>query len=212
MSVGKRISIIIVDDHPVVLEGLKNLLENEEFFIAGSFIRGLQALEYIGKNKIEIALIDISIPDINGIELCKEIKKIAPETKVIGLSNHTERSIVTQLLQSGASGYLLKNITSEELHKSIKEVMAGEITFSSEVKKIIVLPPEIGETAETPKLTKREIEILSLIARGKTTQVIADELFVSPLTIETHRRNLLQKFKAKNMMELLAFALKNSII
>jgi DNA-binding NarL/FixJ family response regulator len=164
-------------------------------------------MSYVKETKvvIDIVLLDISMPGKKGTELCAEIKHLEPSIRILAFSNHNQRSIIMQMLQSGASGYLLKNTSSLELVQGIKEALHGQIVFSKEVREIIA--KSNGNTLDTVKpLTKREKEILRMIAQGKTSNEIGKELFVSPLTVETHRRNLMQKFSVKNVAELIKIA------
>lgn len=206
------ITLAIVDDHPVVIEGLLKLLHNKEHLhVAGCFTAGAGFIDFMKTNKVDIVLLDISLPDMNGMDLCKEIKKMSPATCVLVLSNHSERSIIMQVLQNGASGYLLKNASSAELTACIQEALSGQITFSKEVKEIIARP-SAHELKGIPQLTKREKEILHLISEGVTTAGIAEQLSLSPLTIETHRRNLLQKFEVKNVAALIKIAVQQGLV
>ncbi len=210
----KEITIAIVDDHPIVIEGLQKILasdfnvnEVKEFTSGNDFIIYLNE-----KNSfIDIVLLDITLADKSGIEICKEIKVLSPDTRVLAFSNHNERSIIMQMLHNGACGYLLKNSSSTELIACINEALDGQITFSKEVKKIIA-HPSLNELKTVPPLTKREKEILRMISDGKTSIQIAEELFVSPLTIETHRRNLMQKFDVKNVAALIKIATQQQLI
>lgn len=207
-----KIILTIVDDHPIVMEGLKSLLVNEPgLHIAACFTRGAELLAFLKEHEVHIVLLDIMLPDINGIELCREIKAVAPDTCVLALSNHTERSMIMQMLQNGASGYLLKNASVAELVNCIGNALKGEVVFSKEAREIIARPGQ-GGADDPPRLTKREKQILQLVAEGKTTPAIAEELSLSPLTIETHRRNLLQKFNAKNVAELLMMAVQQRFL
>ncbi|MGN7824327.1 response regulator transcription factor [Chitinophaga varians] len=207
-----NIVLAIVDDHPIVIEGLRTLLKEEpQISIAGSFTRGKDFMDFLQHNRVDLVLLDIMLPDTSGMDLCRDIKKLSPETVVLALSNHTERSIILQILQNGASGYLVKNVSSTELLNCLKEALKGEIAFSREVKEIITRPSQ-HEFKQVPALTKREKQILQLVSQGKTTPVMAQELNVSPLTIETHRRNLLQKFDVKNVAELIMAAVQHKMI
>ena len=212
MLTGKKISVAIVDDHLIVIEGLKTLLKEEENInVVDSFTNAESFTNFIKNNAVDVVLLDISLPDESGIDLCKKIKLISPNTKILALSNLSERSIILRMIQNGANGYLLKNVSSRELTSSIHKLMNGEIVFSELIKHIITNPAE-EELKDIPRLTRRELEILKLIAKGKTTQEIADQLFVSPLTIETHRRNLMAKFQAKNAAELIMAAARDKFI
>lgn len=196
----------IVDDHPIVIEGLKILLQNEpNIQVVGGFDTGEGLLAYIKLNKVDLILLDITLPDINGMDLCQMIKKESLATMILILSNHTERSIIMQTIQNGASGYLLKNSSITELRKCIAEALKGNICYSKEVVEILSRPTK-NQLQGRPQLTRREKQILALIAEGKTSQAIAAELFVSPLTVDTHRKNLMQKFEVKNVAELIMVA------
>lgn len=201
-----KITLAIVDDHPIVIEGLKLLLLEKEYIdIVGTFNTGATFLQFLNGVSVDIVLLDITLPDKNGLDLCREIKQLNPETYIIMLSNHNERSIIMQALQNGASGYLLKNASADELMECLNIAIRGQIALSEEVKGIMARPSTIMPQG-FPTLTGREKEILPLIAEGLTTVDIGNKLFISPLTIETHRRNLMQKFGAKNVAELIKLA------
>jgi DNA-binding NarL/FixJ family response regulator len=207
-----KITLAIVDDHPIVIQGLKTLLADEKRIdIVGGFTNGAAIISFLKENPVDVILLDIMLPDINGVELCREIKAISPRTCVLALSNHTERSLIMQILQNGAGGYLLKNASVEELLSCINKALNGEVAFSKEVENII-MRPSLNALKGRPQLTKREKQILQLIAEGKTTNVMADELFISPFTVETHRRNLIQKFEVKNAAELIKIAIQLQLI
>ncbi|KFF12974.1 response regulator transcription factor [Chryseobacterium soli] len=205
------INIVIVDDHPIVIEGLKMMLQNQPFLrVSGSFTSGSAIMEYLRSHEANIVLLDITLPDTSGIEICKEIKKMSADTSVIMFSNRSERSIIMQCIQNGASGYLLKNTSIDELTECIKGALSGNIVFCNETKQMISKPSQNHLTI--PRLTKREKQILQLVAQGKTSMMIADELFLSPLTVDTHRKNLIQKFQAKNSTELIHLAVQYHMI
>lgn len=207
-----KIKVVIVDDHPIVIQGLKTLFVHEKnISITASFTSGAGLLSYLKTDSADVVLLDITLPDSNGIDLCAEIKKNFPRTLVLILSNHSERSMIMQTIQNGASGYLLKNSSPEELLRCIHEALNGQITFSKEVKEIISRPSK-NELDGIAKLTKREKQILKLLAEGKTSSMIADELFVSPLTVDSHRRNLLQKFDVKNVAALMREAARRQLL
>jgi DNA-binding NarL/FixJ family response regulator len=202
----------IVDDHPIVIEGLKQLLQNEDNIrVIGGFGNGESIISYLKLNKVDLILLDITLPDVNGMDLCQMIKNESLSTIVLILSNHTERSIIMQTIQNGASGYLLKNSSIDELRNCIAETIRGNICFSKEVVEIISRPSK-NQLQERPRLTRREKEILALIAEGKTSQNIANELFLSPLTVDTHRKNLIQKFEVKNVAELIMAATQQQLL
>lgn len=208
---NRKINIAIVDDHPIVIEGLKMMLNSQPSFnIVETFTTGSDIINFIQSNKMDIIFLDITLPDANGIELCREIKKIFPDISVIMFSNRSERSIIMQSIQNGASGYLLKNTSIQELVICIQGALSGDIVFCNETKQIISRPSQ--NDLPIPRLTKREKQILQLVAQGKTSNMIAEELFLSPLTVDTHRKNLLQKFQAKNSTELVNQAIQYHMI
>lgn len=139
---------------------------------------------------------------MNGIEVCARIKKMYPRIVVLAMSSQSERSIVMQMIKSGANGYLLKSATIDEFRDCIHQAMNGKMAFSNEVK-LIVEKTDVNDLKAVLKLTKREKEILVLLSKGKSTQEISDLLFLSYLTVQTHRRNLLTKFQVKNAIELM---------
>ncbi|WP_126653893.1 response regulator transcription factor [Chryseobacterium aureum] len=208
---NEKINIVIVDDHPIVIEGLKLMLNSQPVFnVAGSFASGAETISFIQSEKADVILLDITLPDASGTELCREIKKISPGTSVIMFSNRSERSIIMQCIQNGASGYLLKNTSLDDLVLSIRGALSGDIVFCNETKQIISRPTQ--KDIPVPRVTKREKQILQMVAQGKTSNMIAEELFLSPLTVDTHRKNLLQKFQARNSTELITLAVQLQLI
>lgn len=208
---NESITVIIVDDHPVVIEGLRSLLAKKDGLeVVGSFTTGKETLDFLSIRTAKVALLDMSLPDMSGADLCLKIKKLSPATFVLAISNHSERSLIVQMLQNGASGYLMKNASGEELTQSILHVIAGQLALSSEVQSILA-HSEIP-LRQIPSLTRREKEILKLVAEGETTAGIAEKLFISPLTVETHRRNLMQKFAVNNAAALIKIAMEQKLI
>ena len=205
-------TLVIADDHPVIIEGLTRLLgKNNGFEIIASFTNGQDLLTYIKKNPVNIALIDIILPDINGMILCKEIKRLAPDTIVIALSNHQERSAITKILENGANGYILKNASIDEIGNCINEALAGKITFSKGAAEVISKSPIKTRWGFT-KLTSRESEILKLVAQGLTASKIAEKLFLSKFTVDNHKKNMLQKLHTKNVAELITNATSQGLL
>ena len=203
---------VIVDDHPIVISGIEGLLSGlNTIKIVEKFESGLSLLDYIEDNAVDLILMDIFLPVINGVDLCKTIKQKHPKIVIIGMSSQSERSLVMQFIQNGGNGYILKNASFDEFKDCIYKAIDGEIVFSEEVKTIISQP--LSEDLERiPGLSRRERDIALLLSKGKSTQEIADDLFLSFLTVQTHRRNILQKYKMKNVAELIAFLLKNNML
>ncbi len=211
MSEPKKV-LAVVDDHPIVIEGLKFLLKTHpDFAEVASFTTGAAFMHFFRENRIDIVLLDISLPDANGVELCREIKTQSPDTIVLALSNQAERSIILQMLESGAGGYLLKSTSADELLQGIETAQRGELVFDSEVKQILAKSGR-HPAPQLPSLTKREKQLLQLLAQGKTTAVIAAELELSRFTIDTYRKNLLHKFDVKNISELLVMMVQEKLL
>lgn len=209
---NKKLSIAILDDHPLIIEGLSTLFSNhEEFDLLGGFNKSEDLYSFEEIDKIDVLLLDIFFGDNNGIDICFELKKKYPKMIILGISSQSERSIVLQLIKQGASGYLLKTAKNEEYIHCIKEAAKGKMAFSKEVQ-VMLDKIQLSDLKSIPRLTKREKEILALLIKGKSTQVISEELFLSFLTIQTHRRNLLQKFDVKNSLELINFANENGLL
>ena len=206
---NNKIEVIIVDDHPMVIEGLKSLLSNYDILtVPHTFTRGNEAYEYLSVNSCDVVLMDINLPDINGIELCHKVCAVNMKLRILGMSTYNDASIIRQMIQKGAKGYLLKNASASELYTAIENVCDGKIYFSPEVQRMLAE----SSLKTVPHLTRREKEIISLIASGETTQQIADKLFLSPLTVETHRRNLMQKFEVNNAPALIKMAIDHRLL
>ncbi len=208
----KPIKLVIVDDHQMVLEGLKALLKNTaDITIEGSFTRGADALDHLASCAVDVVMLDINLPGMNGFELCRIIRKKFPLVKIIAPSTHNERSTITRMIQNGASGYLLKSATDMELENAIRAVFANSLYFGDDVQQAMTAAPA-DIHLQLPKLTRREKEILSLVAEGKTTVQMAEALSLSPLTVETHRRNMMQKFDVSTAAGLIKIALEHGLI
>lgn len=197
--------MIIIDDHPIVLQGFSHILQSEDHIeLLDSFTSAREGISYLEKHPVDVVLLDINMPDMNGIEACERISKSHPSCKVIAISNNNENSIIQRMLQSGASGYILKNASADELVQCIRDAMEGRTALSEDVKGIL----RSAKSGNLPKITRRETEILQLLAQGLTSPEIAEKIFVSPLTIETHRRNLIQKFEVSNSAALIHKAME----
>lgn len=203
---------VIVDDHPIVISGISGLLSDfETVEIVEKLQSGVKLVDYIEENQVDLILMDIFLPVINGVDLCKTIKQKYPQIIIIGMSSQSERSLVMQFIQNGGNGYVLKSASFDEFKNCIDKAIEGEIVFSDEVKTIISQPLS-DDFEHIPSLSRRERDITLLLSKGKSTQEIADELFLSFLTVQTHRRNILQKYKTKNVAELIAFLIKNNLL
>ncbi|MGB3164000.1 MAG: response regulator transcription factor [Chitinophagaceae bacterium] len=206
------ISILVIDDHPLVGDGITLMVKDIEYLQIISVCKsGKEALEFLVDAKPDIILLDISLPDIDGLELCFQIRKTNKQTKIIGLTSTNEAGIITQLLANGGNGYLLKNMEREELITAIDEVLNGRIFLSKAAnQKILEQFHSLKDALKNkPVLTRREKEILKLLYEGLTGPQIAEKLFLSPLTVETHRKNLMQKLNVNSVQQLLKVAGEN---
>lgn len=207
--IAENIKILLVDDHSMVVEGMSAILGKiAGVEVVGTASNAFDAIAALKETKVNIAFIDINMPDISGIELCSKIHKEFPHTQMIALSTFKQRSYVTQMIGNGASGYLLKSADKAEIEAAINAVIAGKMYFSTGV----INTSEAGNEDEAPTLTKREKEIMQLIAEGMTSSEIASKLFLSIYTVDTHRKNLLTKFEVNNTALLIKVAAKFGIV
>lgn len=200
--------IFIVDDHPMVIEGLQSMLQDlPDIEVAGHAMNAASCLGFFIKNSADIVLLDINLPDQSGISVCKELLRKRPGLKVIALTNFDQLTYLVNMKEAGAKGYLLKNSSIAEIEKAIRAVTEGNEYWlgQNSVRKSI-------NEHNQPLLTRREIEVLKLIAEGLTNQEIADKLFVSISTVDSHRKNLISKLQAKNTAALVRTALENKLI
>ena len=210
------IKILIADDHQLVREGLANLLSDDpNIEVVGQAEDGKEAIENVKKLKPDILIMDIGMPVINGIEATGILKKENPGLKVIGLTLHAEKNFVRGMLEAGAYGYLFKTCAYEELILAINTVNSGNKYFSNEITDILVneyIGKQInGVEVVDPILTERELEVLRLIADGKSSNEIAEELFVSVKTVGTHKQHIYEKLNINSNVELVKYAIKKGI-
>jgi DNA-binding NarL/FixJ family response regulator len=204
------IHLFIVEDHAMVIEGIQVLLQNEkEILITGSTTTGAGCLDFIKTNQADVILMDINLPDINGVELCKMIKNIRKETMVLALSTINQGVYMNRIMENGGSGYLLKNLSKQELIDAIRTVSNGGVYFSFEAGKIY--KSTLDKNSHLTVLTKREKEVIKLIADGLTNLEISQRLFVSVDTVDTHRKNLYIKLNIRNTALLIRYAVENGL-
>ena len=205
------IRVYIVDDHYVVIEGLKSLLLSEkDIEVVGHALNAKDCLRYFLLNKADIILMDINMPGKDGVQLCKEIKTLYPDVMVLALSTYNQDSYIRQMMDNGSSGYILKNTDKEELIEAIHAIYRGRTFLSFEVGQ--VLKSQTQHNSQLPILTRREKEVLALVSNGLTTLEIAQKLYISETTVNSHRRNLLDKVNAKNTAALIRFAIDNKLV
>ncbi|RZK05983.1 MAG: response regulator transcription factor [Flavobacterium sp.] len=209
------IEIAITDDHTIVIEGIRTMLKsNKEIVISQSFTNITDTFNGLDQ-KIKVLLLDINLPDGNGITACKELLQKFPNLSIIALTNFEDVSFIKQIIKNGAMGYLLKNTGKNELVTAIKTVLEGERYLPQNIQEML-LNESLGKVAPSsffvPKLTSREKEILDLIIKEYTTEEIAEKIFISVKTVESHRSNLIQKLGVKNSAGLVRVAFEKGLI
>lgn len=209
-----QIQILIADDHQMFIDGLQSLLSiHEEFKIAAHAHNGNEVMEYLHKIPIHLILLDISMPRMNGIETMCAIKKDYPDVRVIIISMHNTHEHIAQAIHAGAHGYILKNTGKEELIKAIETVFGGESYFSREVTSVVFETMRTGNSIDKEAvISKRELDVIKLIAKEFTTKEIAKQLFISENTVETHRKNIYSKLNIKNTAGLIKYAVQHNLL
>ena len=206
------IRVFIVDDHPVVIEGIHSLLQNEkDIEWAGQAMNAQSCLGFFVNNTADVVLMDISMPGMDGVELCSVMKEKYPGIFILGLSTFNQGLYIKKMMENGASGYILKNSSKEELLKAIDTVNKGNIFFSGEAGEALK-DYQKSSANQLPELSPREKEILELIAEGYTNPQIAEKIFLSSFTVDSHRKNLLAKLNVKNTASLIKLAVENKLI
>lgn len=214
----KKIQIIVIDDHQLIIDGLKSLIQDEPdiLFIGGANDMD-EALALLENNHVDVVLADVSFPAISGIEITKKIRECYPKVKVIALTMYEDYQIVTKMIEAGASGYILKRTNMSEVVEAIHVVNANGKYLGRDVQAIVMNNIREKENEDENKdiqtvLTIREKEILNLIAKELTNEEIAKRLFISERTVETHRRNIFTKTKAKSIIGLIKYAIGKGMI
>ncbi|WFB36652.1 response regulator transcription factor [Kiritimatiellota bacterium B12222] len=217
MSTPNPIRIVLAEDHAMMRDGLRSLIRKEENMrIVGEAETGEQAVEYAQKLGPHVMILDIGLPDLNGIDATRLILKDYPHIKIIGLSMHADRSLVGEMLKAGACGYVPKDCAYEELIESIHQAVAGKTYLSPEITRGLVdsfvrNPAKEGEESAFAVLSDRERQVLQLLAEGNATKEIADKLGVSVRTAETHRRNIMDKLDMRSVAELTKYAIRTGL-
>ena len=224
MSGRKKIRIVVADDHVIVRRGIVSLLSlNEEFEVVGEAQNGQIAVDLALQKLPDVILMDISMPELSGLDATRIIKKKIPDTKILVLSAFDNEEYVNQILQSGANGYLLKNVSPEDIFSAVKAVHEGFAFFSPTISKIVLDGyvkhgvsgsggrMESGQPDSPNPLTVRETEILQMVAEGKSHQQIASLLFISIRTVDTHRNNIIKKLNLHDTASLVTYAIRHGI-
>ena len=213
------IKVLIADDHTMFVDGIQSILNNvQDIKVVGRCFDGPSVIEFVKKNEVEIILLDVNLPGMSGIEVCKALQVSHPKIKILAISMFNEESYVTEILNHGASGYVLKNTGREELLVAIRTIHRGKSYFSKDVTQTIMKGLMKHRKASNksekfyPKISRREKEVLKLIAQEFTTQEIANQLFISLKTVESHRSSLLSKMNARNSAGLVRIAMENNLL
>jgi two-component system, NarL family, nitrate/nitrite response regulator NarL len=208
---GESLKILLVDDHIMLLEGINNLLEHQSGIkVVAKASGGDHAIQLLKEISVDLIITDLHMPGMDGVALFSYVKHNHPLVKTIVLSMHDEVHIVKELLRSGVHGYVLKKDTHTELLKAIQEVRNNKIYVSSEVNKVLV--EDLQNDGEKPLLTTRELEIVRLIVKEFSNKQIADQLFISERTVETHRKNILRKTRVGSVVGLIKYAYANKLV
>lgn len=204
------ITVFIIDDHEMIIEGIYSLLSNEaDIEWMGSAKRPDDLMDLLRTRQPDILLMDINLPQMSGLDLCLEVKEKYPAIRIIGLSTSFQPSVIRKMRENGASGYLLKDVAKKEIIAALHEVSGGREYVSWSVSEVL---KQSAPAEGLPLLTKREKEILEMIAEGMTNQDIADKLFLTCSTVDTHRKHMLTKFGVKNTAALVKIAVSNHLI
>lgn len=207
-----KISVLLVDDHQLFREGISSLFAQDELIEIVGLADSVDAMFVCFEKQVpEVVLIDISMPGIDGLTAIKDARKLYPDTKFIVLTMHADGQYVVKAVRSGAFGYLLKNADKAELSEAIRTVVKNKKYFNSEISQLMVGNMSL-EGDNPQKLSERETQVLQLVSNGKTTKEIADALFVSSRTVETHRVNMMKKLDVQNTAELIKKAVKLNLI
>lgn len=213
------IRVLICDDHMMVRQGVRMVLQSEpDLELVGEAGSGEEAIQLAASLQPDVVIMDISLPDMSGIEVTKRIKKLVSDAHVIGLTMHEEEPYVLELLKAGADGYIVKRSAAADLVSAIRAVMQGHAILDPAITRAVVSgyvsrpSPPSGELAEPSPLTPRELEILILVAEGNTNAEIARKLYISEKTVQTHRSNILDKLNIHDRTELVRYAIRQGLI
>ncbi|MEQ8414934.1 MAG: response regulator transcription factor [Imperialibacter sp.] len=206
-----RTKVYLVDDHAILMDGVKSLLNaTDEYEVAGTASTAEDALKYLQNEPVDILISDYSLPGMDGLGLVKVMQRIKPEVKILIMSMHDEGHLVKEILKEGIKGYLLKKDSQKELIAALDQIMAGRTYLSNEINTLLI--QNLQNPDEGKLLTEREREILKLIAKEYTNKDIAEELFISERTVETHRKNIFRKTKTNSLVGLIKFAYANNLV
>lgn len=209
------IKLLLVDDHQIIRNGIKLMLKNNiEFEIASEASSGEEAISYLERNsnRVDVIMMDIDMPGMGGIAATEIITQKYKNIKVLALTMHVEETFITHMMKAGAIGYILKEANTNELIMAINTVALGKKYYSNEVSVAMINALMSKDNSQGTSLSEREIEVLKYIAAGDTNKEAGEKLFISPRTVETHRRNILSKLDVKNTAEMIKYAFQHQLI
>jgi len=212
-----NVRLLLADDHALMRQGLKALIEQEEgFVVVGEADNGMATVKLVGETAPHVVIMDVAMPDLNGIEATRKIVSEHPQTNVVALSGHAKKEFVREMLTAGASAYVLKNRAYDELVRAVREVMKGRKYLSPDIARGVVddyveMSTSISENPAFTVLTHREREVLQQLAEGRSTKEMAENLGVSVKTVETHRRNIMEKLNLHSVAELTKYAVREGV-
>ena len=211
-----RVRILVADDHEIVRQGLRSILQKEGWEICGEFATGREAVEGAQQLRPDVAVVDISMPDLNGVEATVQITKLSPDTRIIVLTMHDSEELARRVLEAGARGYVLKSDASRDLSNAVRAVMKGQPFFSGKISEMLLRGylsgPKQAAAENIPSLTPREREVVQLLAEGKSSKEVASILGTSPATVDTQRAKIMQKLDLHSVTDLVRYAIRNHII
>lgn len=214
-NTDQTVNLLIADDHQVFIDGLKiHIQKDKRFKVIAEALNGRDALEKIKTQNIDLIITDISMPEMDGVELTRMVKKDFPEIKIFVLTMHNDRETVSEILMAEADGYVLKNTNKNQLLEALNSIADGNTYYSKEILSIMMekVRKEKKQEEETRELSEREIEVLRLIAQEYSSEQIAEKLFISRRTVDTHRLHIFEKTKAKTIVGLIKFAIRNGLV
>lgn len=212
-----RVGVFILDDHQMLIDGIKALLaHSKKYDVIGEDTDGEQALIKIQEINPQLIITDINMPGMSGVEFTKSVRALSNDIKICALSMHAEKAIISEILQSGANGYVLKNTGKQELLDALDKIMDGQFFISNNISFDLLFHENSNQTTSNgsanQKLTERESEILKLIAQEFSNLQIANTLFISERTVETHRKNIFRKTNTKSVVGLIKYAFEHQLI
>ncbi|MEQ9425329.1 MAG: response regulator transcription factor [Cyclobacteriaceae bacterium] len=208
-----KIKILIADDHQIIIDGIKSIIEGEGHLeLTGQAHTGIEVLEFLRRNKIDLAILDINMPELDGVETTRVIRDKYPDIKILILTMYNKAEFVKNMAEAGAHGFILKNTGRDEMLMAIELLMEGKTYYGQEVTKTLLDSYKKDKNTVEVKLTTRELDVLQLLADGLTTPEIAEKLFISTHTVESHRKNLLSKTGEKTSAGLVRYALDNGLL